>query len=173
MAIFTEVSLIQNRDLLHGQGILNYNHGEYVGEFKDGRYHGKGIKISKDDGTFVGEWKNDKAHGKGIFIFPNGEKFIKYTGEWIDGEFDGQGRLIYADGREYMGEFKDDTFNEQGELTYTDGKKYIGEFKDVKDMDKEIGPIQKNHLRVNLTIKNLMENVYISLLPNMVINTKK
>ena len=41
-----------------------------------------------------------------------------------------RGRLIYADGREYMGEFKDDTFNEQGELTLTDGKKYIGEFKD-------------------------------------------
>ena len=29
------------------KGILNYNHGEYVGEFKDGRYHGKGIKYPK------------------------------------------------------------------------------------------------------------------------------
>ena len=33
---------------------------------------------------YVGEWKDGKKHGKGTMTFPDGSK---YVGEWKDGEF--------------------------------------------------------------------------------------
>ena len=62
------------------------NIGEYEGEFKDDKKHGKGIFTFLDGQKYVGEFKDDKKHGKGVLIFPNGDK---YSGEWKNDEFIG------------------------------------------------------------------------------------
>jgi hypothetical protein len=49
----------------HGQGTLTYGKGEwegnkYVGEFKDGNFHGQGTMIYADGYSQKGLWENDK-----------------------------------------------------------------------------------------------------------------
>ena len=56
---------------------------------------------------YVGEWKNGKFHGQGTFISKNGSK---YVGEFKDGNYHGQGTYTYADGIVEKGIFKDGKF---------------------------------------------------------------
>jgi hypothetical protein len=42
----------------------------------------------------VGQWKDGKPHGKGMYTYPSGEK---YVGEWKDGKKQLQGPLILSD----------------------------------------------------------------------------
>jgi len=50
-----------------------------------------------DGGQYVGEWKDDKMHGKGTFNYTDGSK---YVGEWKDSIRYGKGTLYYAHGGE-------------------------------------------------------------------------
>ena len=54
-----------------------------------------GTLTSPDGNQYVGEWKNGKTHGKGVYITPNGNK---YVGEFKDGKFHGKGTIIKSDG---------------------------------------------------------------------------
>jgi len=45
--------------------------------------------------NYVGEKKDGWFHGKGVFTYPNG---VKYEGEFSKGEFHGQGKLTYPNG---------------------------------------------------------------------------
>ena len=65
-------------------------------------------------GNYVGELKDRKPHGKGTYIWKNG---TKYEGEWKDGERYGQGRFTFTDGSKYVGEFKDGKNHGQGTVT--------------------------------------------------------
>ena len=62
--------------------------GTYVGEWKNGLYHGQGtftygrMKI-RHGYVLEGQWKNGTCHGQIITTYPDGKK---YKGEWIDGE---------------------------------------------------------------------------------------
>ena len=40
--------------------VKNYNNGKYVGQFKDGKKHGKGIYDYADGCKYDGEWKDNK-----------------------------------------------------------------------------------------------------------------
>ena len=68
-----------------------------------------------------------------------------YEGQYLNGEFNGQGTFTWPDGVRYIGEFKNGQFNGQGiystqTLKAEDlsimhefkGSKYVGEFKDGK-----------------------------------------
>ena len=58
---------------------------KYVGEFKDGKKHGKGTFTEIRYGVkYEGKWKNGRRHGKGIFTFPDG---TVYEGRFKNGEF--------------------------------------------------------------------------------------
>ena len=52
---------------------------EYVGEYKDGKKHGKGTYTLENGTKYMGEWKDGKKHGQGTYTLPNGSK---YVGEW-------------------------------------------------------------------------------------------
>ncbi len=67
---------------------LRKENGDVQGEF----YYPDGSK-------YVGEWKNGEHHGKGILSFYNGNNF---EGEWRDGEFIGHVTYVFPDG-EYIG----------------------------------------------------------------------
>ena len=71
------------------------NGDKYVGQFKDGKYHGKGTYIFKNGNKYVGDFKNGKFHGKGTYIFTNGDK---YVGEFKDGRKNDQVTTTYSAG---------------------------------------------------------------------------
>ena len=56
---------------------------EYLGEYKDGKKHGKGRYTWSDGGIYVGNWKDGKEHGQGTYTSPVGRK---YVGEWREGK---------------------------------------------------------------------------------------
>ena len=48
----------------------------YVGDWKDGKAHGKGRLIHSDGDVYIGEWANDKANGKGEYIHYDGTMYF-------------------------------------------------------------------------------------------------
>ena len=96
----------------HGQGTYTFGEGEfegdeYVGEFKDDKFHGQGTFIKADGAKYVGEFKDGKKHGQGTFTYADGEK---YVGGYKDNEPHGQGTYTWADGSKYVGEWQDGIF---------------------------------------------------------------
>ena len=111
----------------HGQGTLTAANGhEYIGEFKDGKLHGEGTLTLANGTKYVGEFRNGKAHGQGTQTLATG---TKYVGEWKYGKFHGEGITTFADGRKYVGEFKDGKAHGAGTFTWADGREYVGESK--------------------------------------------
>lgn len=62
----------------------------------------KGLCQKKDGKGYEGEWKNFKYHGKGIKFYPDGSK---YEGEFKDHKPIGKGKRIAVDGKEQKGEW--------------------------------------------------------------------
>ncbi len=62
----------------------------YVGEFKNGNFHGYGTLIFPEGHKYVGEFKDGKFHGQGYFSIMNpnmgGHYWSWYDGEWENGE---------------------------------------------------------------------------------------
>ena len=100
---------------------------KYVGEFRDGQYHGQGTATSPDGEKYVGALKDGKRDGRGSGIYPDGRR---YVGDWRDDKANGQGTAMLPDGKKYVGEFRDGQYHGQGTMSYSDGRKYIGEWRD-------------------------------------------
>jgi uncharacterized protein len=93
-------------------------HETYIGEFADGRKHGKGTLTYIDDGVewqkYKGEFKWGEMHGKGTLTYiDDGVEWQKYKGEFKWGKMHGKGTILsFTDeGKENMkkvGEWKDD-----------------------------------------------------------------
>lgn len=60
--------------------------------------------MDNDNGKYEGEWKDGKYHGQGIRIFPGGEK---YKGEWKKGKHQGRGTYYSSCGKKLVGRFKE------------------------------------------------------------------
>ena len=52
----------------------------------------------------------------------------KYIGNYVNGEFNGQGKYTFANGDKYIGNFKDGMFHGQGTMYWVNGKSHTGEF---------------------------------------------
>ncbi len=98
----------------------------YVGEWKDGRFHGQGTFTMDDGGKYIGGFKDGNFHGQAISTM-FGRKFV---GEYIGSKKHGQGTMTMADGSQYVGEFRNDEFHGQGSYTWASGTQYEGEWKD-------------------------------------------
>ena len=44
---------------------------------------------------YIGQWKDGERNGQGTYIWADGDRFV---GQWRNGEKYGQGTLIYANG---------------------------------------------------------------------------
>ena len=90
------------------------NGDKYVGEYKDGKYHGKGTytwgKGPNEGDKYVGGYKDGKMHGKGTYTWANGSK---YVGGYKDGGRHGQGTMTSPYSSRYVGEWKDDQRSEE------------------------------------------------------------
>ena len=76
--------------------------------------NGWGTYTFADGQKYVGEFKDGRYHGQGTFTFTDGRK---YVGEFKDGRYHGQATVTWSDGQKYVGQFKDD--NKHGQGTHT------------------------------------------------------
>ena len=112
----------------NGQGTYNISNGsKYIGEFKDGKYNGNGTLTYSNGDKFVGEYKDNKRNGQGTLTTANGDKFLN---NYEDGKRTGLGTAIFVNGSKYVGEFKDDKRNGAGEFTFQNGNIFKGNFVD-------------------------------------------
>ena len=79
----------------------------YSHQSKEKALNGHGTTISANGSKYVGEFKDGKYHGQG-FLCVGDQKFShdEYVGEFSQGEFEGEGTCRWADGRKYVGRWK-------------------------------------------------------------------
>ena len=103
----------------------------YMGEWKDGKFHGQGTYTWANGAKYVGEFKDGKKNGQGTETYANEpNKGDKYVGEYKDGKRNGQGTHTWPAGQKYVGEYKDNKYHGQGIISLSDGRKLDGYFKD-------------------------------------------
>jgi len=142
-------SISTSTGMPNGYGRLEYDKAGrwYEGDWKHGRWTGRG-RLSNGDGDFYeGGLKNDHKHGQGKMKFADGRTFegeylngqmvegkmtyqdgSTYTGSWVDGMRHGRGRCVFTDESIYEGEFKEGEFFGHGKMTWNDGGWYEGEW---------------------------------------------
>jgi hypothetical protein len=133
----------------HGFGRLEYDKAGrwYEGDWKFGRWSGRG-KISNGLGDhYEGDVANDLKHGFGFMHFADGRTYegqydngemvdgkmtyedgSTYDGQWKNGLRHGNGRCIFVDDSIYEGDFVDGEFCGQGKMMWPDGGWYKGDW---------------------------------------------
>lgn len=86
-------------------GESKFSGGEYYGEYKNGKYQGKGIIVFDNGDRFEGYFKGGLKDGRGEYSFQNGDIF---EGDFKGGLREGVASYNYKDGRKFVGEYKDD-----------------------------------------------------------------
>jgi len=102
--------------------------GQYLGEWKDNLYDGKGT-LEADDGTrYVGSWKAGRRCGVGtLWIRKEGKLVKQYAGQWKDDYQEGRGVQTLG-GVTYNGEWSKGMRHGVGTCSYPDGGVYEGEW---------------------------------------------
>jgi hypothetical protein len=99
------------------QGLFTFKDGtEYIGEIKDGMWHGQGTIRWTNDDRYVGKWNKNKEIGKGVF-------FKSPT------EGSGRGVFIYKDGNNCISDVKNRKQHAWGIIKWTNGDEYAGKIK--------------------------------------------
>lgn len=107
------------------------NNARYIGEWKDGKYHGAGtltIGYSTQNiqsSQYIGQWKDGKRSGLGTQKFFNG---TKYSGEYKEDRQHGLGTLIFTNGEVFTGQWKEGS-RHWGSYTTINSEKYVGEWR--------------------------------------------
>jgi hypothetical protein len=136
-------------DCKNGEGVWNYeNHLTYTGKFLDGYPSGWGkledfsVNGYTVTASYTGNWLAGFKHGKGKeWKYAGIGKTDSYEGEYVLGEFEGQGTRIYPNGNSYIGNWKAGKRSGTGSFTYRNGS-YMGEWlNDMRHgMGKDTGP---------------------------------
>ena len=118
------------KDQPNGTGIYKFkNKSYYQGEFKDGKFHGRGKLVDTfNELTITGDFKLGNAQGRCKVEYGEG---ISYEGEVRQGLRNGKGTLTFGGNhaeRVYKGWFVNDEMEGQGELTFKNGDTYRGKF---------------------------------------------
>jgi len=96
----------------------------YEGEFKHGKFHGKGTAKYASGFEYRGEWKNGLPNGTGWSTC----KGVEYYGNWFHGQPHGTGKKTLQCGSTYEGEWRDGVPHGQGEEMSSAGDVYVGEW---------------------------------------------
>ncbi|KAK2949729.1 putative MORN repeat protein [Blattamonas nauphoetae] len=91
--------------------------GRYDGDLVNHRPHGKGKYLFPNRYfLYDGNWNHGKMHGQGRLYFgQSGADF--YEGSFVDGQIEGEGIRVWADGRVYKGGFSNGEFSGKGTFT--------------------------------------------------------
>lgn len=119
----------------------------FEGQFSSNKENGPGKEYEQGKMIFDGQYKNGLRNGCGTELDYYGEP--KYTGDYVDGQYHGEGSVTYRFGYQYKGKFarglptgegelwkrdKDRSYSEVDEdiaiLPYQDKYVYIGQVKD-------------------------------------------
>lgn len=117
-------------DLYEGNGKLYYKDGNYyIGEFKGGKRHGKGIIYTKENQIeYEGNFAFDHFQGYGLQIFKDKPE-LSYEGEFKEGKLHGKGKFMLKKKIIYEGLFDNHQLIEnKGKLHFQDGSYYVGPF---------------------------------------------
>jgi hypothetical protein len=84
--------------------------GEYVGDFKAGRKHGRGVKQWPNGDRYVGEFSDDVKNGYGIYTWGPQSPFAgeRYSGQYLADKRHGQGVYEWPNGDRYEGGWEAD-----------------------------------------------------------------
>lgn len=92
----------------------------YVGEFKDGKKHGYGVKTWKNGEQYIGQFDNDAKNGFGIYKWaPQATRYAGdpkagsrdvYIGQFLNDQRNGDGAYEWASGDVYRGQWAQDKF---------------------------------------------------------------
>lgn len=92
----------------------------YVGQFKDGKKHGYGVKTWKNGEQYIGQFYLDAKNGSGIYKWaPQGARYTGdtragardvYIGEFYNDQRQGDGAYEWASGDVYRGQWAADKF---------------------------------------------------------------
>ena len=103
---------------------------QYLGNWKNNQYHGKGT-LEKADGTrYVGEWQDNERHGNGTLWHRHSDGSLRkiYAGQWVHNQQHGRGTYTHKSGDAYIGEFQRGVRAGVGICTYEAGGVYEGEW---------------------------------------------
>ena len=115
-----------------------YRHADgsvYVGQYRDGKRHGRGRLIEKDGSLLDGNFLEDLAHGDCNYYWKHGDT---YLGEYKNGDRNGVGVCYYAGNRQYDGQWKNGKKHGFGRYSHFDGSVFEGEFVNGKREQKAI-----------------------------------
>ncbi|KAH3762785.1 2-isopropylmalate synthase [Pelomyxa schiedti] len=103
----------------------------YHGVFEHGKRSGNGRMLfggenSHGGGSYVGEWKDDKFHGLGVRLWANGDR---YVGQWLCGKENGEGAMRWAcDGSSFDGVWEGGAVR-SGTMKWPNGDQFSGTFR--------------------------------------------
>jgi len=125
-----------NGDIVEGRSTFS-DGSSYEGEYKNYQHHGYGERYWPKGGSYKGRWKNGKQHGKGVQIYKGMEDVgiwvIKYDGQFLEDEPNGNASITYSDGSSYKGKVTDGDRDGYGEYIYPDREStYKGYWKENK-----------------------------------------
>jgi hypothetical protein len=90
------------------------------------------IRFAK--GAYTGELLDGQPHGTGRLEFDNGDL---YRGEFAEGRFHGTGTYLWAHGARYEGEFRNGSMHGEGVYTASDGTRIAGTWRNGEFADEE------------------------------------
>ena len=116
-------------------GTITYKDGTFQGSLNNGNLIEGTRNWSNGEsytGTFVNNLPQTIGSAKATFKYKaDGEGFDQYTGQLTAGKPDGNGKMVYADGRTYDGDWTTGDYKD-GTLTYKDNSTYVGLWADNK-----------------------------------------
>lgn len=80
----------------------------------------------KDGGIYTGFRKDGQFHGQGKLIWSNGSV---YEGEWMNGKMHGEGKITWSSSEWYEGQFFQGKIEGFGRFYWVNGDVYEGEFR--------------------------------------------
>lgn len=83
---------------------------EYVGEFKAGRKHGRGVKVWPWGDRYVGDFVEDRKEGRGVYLWgaQAANAGDSYLGDYRNDRRHGRGTYQWASGERYDGTWEND-----------------------------------------------------------------
>ncbi len=128
------------REVPHGRGRLSFADGSrYVGNFRQGEMHGEGSWLSDDGRRQSGRWSGGEYLGAGNRATDAIPGLVAGGTGCVAGDcWNGKGRYVYADGREYLGRFERGKPHGRGSMTLADGRVDSGTWESGKRVGRRV-----------------------------------
>lgn len=108
----------------------------YEGGWESGARQGMGVCLYVDGTMYQGTWHRGKEHGVGQLL--THDRQVIYSGEWLDGRFNGRGTYHFSNGDEYTGDWREGQRHGTGDYLLKSGCRYVGDWRENKRHGKGV-----------------------------------